>query len=222
MPAASLPTASSAAGLLFLLLLCISQAAPAHAQQLPGTGETTPDSLIERLGLPEGHSPRGALRRAALVPGWGQYYNRQYWKIPFALGGMAAALYGVFYSWDRYFLYRNAWRYRRINGNFVSLDEEYNGEHGGEKYEAAYNEVIDQLSSYQPGEALPTAVKNARVRFHRWAEFSILGSGLFYILQIADAFVSAHLLGFELDEELSMQVMPHRQGGLTTTLQFSF
>ena len=203
--------ASLAAGAFLLLALPAPTAA-----QLPGSGEATPDSVARRLGLPEGHSPRGALRRAAMVPGWGQYYNRQYWKVPVVVAGLGGAVFSVIYHWDRYLLYRNAWRFRRVNGQMQNAAE-YEGPYGGPAYENAYNELLGRLG--QP--SLPASVKAQRSEFRRWRDISILGTGLVYILQVADAYVGAHLLGFELDEDLSLRVAPRPRGGLAATLRLS-
>ncbi len=35
-------------------------------------------------------SPWGAVLRSAVLPGWGQFYNESYWKIPVIWGGTAA------------------------------------------------------------------------------------------------------------------------------------
>lgn len=202
--------------------------APARAQaQLPGSGEATPDSLVERLGLPDNHSPAGALRRALIAPGWGQYYNRQYWKIPVVVAGLGSVIYGLVYSWDQYFLYRNAWRYRRAGGDFVPPGQQYDGDFGGETYEEAYATLINQLpprpngQPYRIGDELPTGVRNERAKFRKWSEFAIVGTGVFWLFQVADAYVSAHLLGFELGEEVSMNVVPRREG-LAARLRVSF
>lgn len=40
-------------------------------------------------------SPMGAFWRSALVPGWGQLYNEQYWKAPIAFGAAAYFTYSV-------------------------------------------------------------------------------------------------------------------------------
>jgi hypothetical protein len=189
-------------GGLALLLAAAWGPPPAQAQFFPGSDVATPDSVAERLGLPEGHAPKGALRRALTAPGWGQYYNRQYWKIPLVAAGLGGVVYALLYNWDRYFLYRDAYRYRRQrSGTFVppSQKDEYDGEFGGEKYRAAYRTVVRQ-AGLNPGAALTVqGVRDARERFRRWAEMSILGVGVFWLLQVADAYVSAHLLGFELN-----------------------
>ena len=35
------------------------------------------------------HIPSTATKRSALIPGWGQAYNKQYWKIPLVYGIIA-------------------------------------------------------------------------------------------------------------------------------------
>src|ERR1035437_9266460 len=42
------------------------------------------------------HNPRIATRRSALIPGWGQAYNREYWKIPIVYGALAFPTYTFF------------------------------------------------------------------------------------------------------------------------------
>src|SRR5215510_5721967 len=35
------------------------------------------------------HIPAKATRRSAIIPGWGQAYNKEYWKIPIVYGALA-------------------------------------------------------------------------------------------------------------------------------------
>lgn len=51
------------------------------------------------------HSPIIAAYRSALVPGWGQMYNRKYWKIPIVYTALAAGGYYVQYSYERHNYY---------------------------------------------------------------------------------------------------------------------
>ena len=34
------------------------------------------------------YAPKVAARRSALIPGWGQAYNKKYWKIPIVYGAL--------------------------------------------------------------------------------------------------------------------------------------
>jgi hypothetical protein len=51
-------------------------------------------------------SPWGAVLRSALLPGLGQYYNRDYWKIPVILGLMGYLGYEVYNNHQKYSDYR--------------------------------------------------------------------------------------------------------------------
>ena len=49
------------------------------------------------------HSPRTAALRSALVPGWGQIYNKKYWKLPIVYGalGISGAIFNYNLKWYR-------------------------------------------------------------------------------------------------------------------------
>ena len=39
--------------------------------------------------------PMGAVWRSAVIPGWGQFYNESYWKVPIVLGISGFLVYGM-------------------------------------------------------------------------------------------------------------------------------
>src|SRR3954451_6598789 len=55
------------------------------------------DSLIEK----KQHDPSKATIRSAIIPGWGQAYNHEYWKIPIVYGALAIP--------TSLFIYNNKW-----------------------------------------------------------------------------------------------------------------
>ena len=52
-------------------------------------------------------SPWGAVLRSAIVPGWGQFYNESYWKIPIIWGVLGSFVYGWIYYDDLYVDFRD-------------------------------------------------------------------------------------------------------------------
>src|SRR5678815_4305319 len=49
------------------------------------------DSIIKAT-----HSPRKAAIRSAIIPGWGQVYNKKYWKVPIVWGALGVTGYIFF------------------------------------------------------------------------------------------------------------------------------
>ena len=52
-------------------------------------------------------SPWGAVGRSAILPGWGQYYNESYWKIPLVWGVLGWFTYLYIENNDLYNEYRD-------------------------------------------------------------------------------------------------------------------
>jgi len=175
-----------------------------------GSGAAThaqPDSvraeILKEKGLSPDHSPRGALWRSLAVPGWGQLYNRQYYKLPFVYAGFAALGYRAYLAHQEYLLFKRA----HLFGRGPALVEE--GEPNPyQQYEAQFNEVVDRLG----GERL-AAMRDQRDRLRRQRNLSFVGTGLFYALTVLDAYVSAHLLTFDVGDGLTLRVRPRGRLG---------
>lgn len=148
--------------------------------------------------------PSKAAFYSAILPGLGQAYNKKYWKIPIVWGAIGTGIY--FYSRNdkQYDRYRDAYK-RRLAG---FKDDEF----------------------YGPGETplvSDDGLIRAQEQFRRNKEISLLVTIGLYALNIIDANVDAHLLQFNVDENLSLS--PHYQynqmenaGDLGLTLNFKF
>ncbi|MDR1197424.1 MAG: DUF5683 domain-containing protein [Prevotellaceae bacterium] len=130
-------------------------------------------------------TPQRATLYSALLPGLGQAYNGDYWKIPIIYGGLGFCVYWIDQCDSQYQRYRTAYnkKYAVETGTGVDLDE------FGGRYSS-------------------TTLKNARDMARRNRDLTILVTGLVYILNIVDANVFAHLSYFDINDELSLQCEP--------------
>ncbi len=152
----------------------------------------------------QNHSPNGALFRAAAIPGWGQIYNRQYIKLPFVYGAMAGLILAVIRLNDDYQLYRNAFQYKAFQELVESGSLESNPR---QSFMSSYEQLVDQFGPISSG-----PIRNRRDNLRRNRDLSIVGIGLVYGLSILDAFVSAHLMDFNVDDHLSLRMTPEIPG----------
>jgi hypothetical protein len=153
---------------------------------------------LQDRGLPPTHTPRRALIRGAIAPGWGQVYNRQYLKLPFVYAGLAGLGYAIYRNSSRYRLYQRAHLYR--------LEQEQTPDEPNPfaQYESQYNEIVADVG----GDIQARQIRSQRDRYRRWRDLSIVGTGLFYVLTLVDAYVSAHLLTFDVGDALALRVRP--------------
>jgi hypothetical protein len=185
--------------LLGLLLVGGMSASVTYAQP-----DSTRAALLEEKGFPPDHSPRGALWRALAAPGWGQFYNRQYFKMPFVYAGLAGGGFAIFELNRRYNLFRKA--------NLFKIGQNRAAEEGGEnpyqQFEDEFNQAVERLGGEeQVGNVSGRQLRDLRDNNRRWRDLSLLGAGLFYILTVVDAYVSAHLLTFDVGE-VAVDVRP--------------
>lgn len=135
------------------------------------------------------YDPRKAMLYSAVLPGMGQTYNKKYWKLPIVYGGFAVLIYVVDAYQDQYLTYRQDLFY-------VVNEEPPNG-----LGTTGYTE--DQLR---------TLVDRSR----RERDYFLILSGMWYILQLVDAHVDAHLKEFEVNPRMQVRLEPMMENTILT------
>lgn len=130
-------------------------------------------------------APSKAAFYSAVLPGLGQAYNKKYWKIPIVYAALGTGVYFYKMNDNRYNRYRDAYK-RRLAGY---QDDEFYGDIPGQP------RIEDD------------ALIRAQKILKKNKEISILVTLGLYALNIIDANVDAHLIQFNVDENLTLQ--PH-------------
>ena len=75
--------------------------------------DTSGKNLLELdTAVRKKHNPKVATLRSAVLPGWGQAYNKKYWKIPIIYGALGVTTGVFFYNLKTYKQARQAVIYR--------------------------------------------------------------------------------------------------------------
>lgn len=140
------------------------------------------DTIIKKK-----HDPAKATRRSAIIPGWGQAYNKQYWKIPivYAALGITAGT----------FVYNNKWYQRTREAYEIVINEDT----------ANYDKIDPKLQGLID---YPQSLQFYRNDFRRNRDMSVLFFLLAWGLNVVDATVFGHLKDFDVSDDLSMRVNP--------------
>lgn len=129
------------------------------------------------------HSPTKAMWMSAVLPGLGQVYNKQAWKIPIIYAGAAGVTYFAITNYQGREKFKKEY-INRQNGNTEDLLERY----------ANYPDA-NIYSLYQS--------------YNRSFQLSLIVGGLFYALNILDAYVYGHLFDFEITDDISLHLRPN-------------
>ncbi|OEK07321.1 hypothetical protein A8C32_17945 [Flavivirga aquatica] len=164
------------------------------------------DSIVEARDPINPLSPAKAAFYSAILPGLGQAYNKKYWKIPLVYGAIGTGIYFYIRNNKEYNRYRDAYK-SRLAG-FTNDEFYFNPQGEGPRL---------SLESLERGQKV----------FRKNKDISLLVTIGIYALNIIDANVDAHLLQFNVDENLSFA--PHYQfnefdasSNLGLTLNFNF
>lgn len=133
-------------------------------------------------------SGKAALRSAA-VPGWGQAYNRKYWKMPIVYGALAVPVATFSYNLQWYRKCREAYNIRYYNDtSVVTPDLPTDG----------IDPQLKPLSTSQ--------LRLYRNEFRKNVDFSVLAFLAIWGLNVVDAAVDGHLRSFNVSEDLSLKL----------------
>lgn len=126
-------------------------------------------------------NPKRAALFSLIIPGAGQLYNKRWWKAPLVYGALAGMALVVDYNQSRYRRLRNALDLARR----------------GETHEFTGTR-LDNIST----------LRTLRDSYDKNTQMAYFGMVLVYTLQAMEAFVDAHLKGFDIDDDLSLQLKP--------------
>ncbi|MEO6901838.1 MAG: DUF5683 domain-containing protein [Bacteroidia bacterium] len=129
------------------------------------------------------HSPHKAAILSTVLPGLGQAYNKKYWKIPVIYAGLGALGYSINVNHKNYIKFRTAYRIR-MDKDSITHDQ----------FEGIYN---------------PDQLKDWITYYHRYRDLSVIGVALLYVVNIVDASVDAHLMSFDVSDDLSLNIQPN-------------
>jgi len=168
----------------------------AFAQQKSFTNNA--DSAGSEHAMPDGniyhpdslHRPHTAVLRSLFIPGWGQLYNRQWWKIPIIYAGLGLLADAVAYN-NRYYHQFLALSYYRYFSRTPK---------SGDKY---YTQA-QQFAGYTPQQ-----LYDIKDNFRRDRDLSIMGFFGAWGVQVIDAYIDAKFKhSYSMDSNLSFKVEP--------------
>ena len=133
------------------------------------------------------YNPRIATYRSAILPGWGQYTNKKYWKIPIVYAALGIT---------GYIFFHNVKQYNEAKKAFINASDG------------------DTSNNYQIPEPYytvrfePERIRTFRNQVRQNVDYSVLFFIAFWGLNVADATVDAHLKTFDVGDDLSLQIKP--------------
>lgn len=128
------------------------------------------------------HSPKRATIYSAILPGMGQVYNKQAWKIPiiYALG--ATTTYIAINNYQNSIKFKNEY-FNRLDGKT--------------------SELLPDYSTYSD-----ESILSLHEAYNKNFQLSVMITGAVYLLNIVDAMVYGHLFDFEINEDLGASIRP--------------
>jgi len=139
---------------------------------------------IKRFFKEDYPSPRKAVVLTAILPGLGQIYNKKHWyiKLPLIYGAFGGLIYSIDFNRTEYLFLKN-------------------------EHKAMVDGLTCTTSIFE-GRVTADVLKSARDRHDKWLQMSYIGIGLAYVLTAAEAYSTAHLLSFDVGDDLSLQLKP--------------
>jgi hypothetical protein len=150
----------------------------------PAPDQVAYDSLKGKV-KPFQPNPKKSALYSAILPGAGQLYNRQYWKIPVVYAGVAVATY---------FIIDNSRQYQRFRKGYIARINNAN--------------VQDEFTRLGSESDVKSYVQANQTLYRKYLDMTILFTGLGYTLQVLDALTFAHLKNFDVSQNISMRMQP--------------
>jgi Family of unknown function (DUF5683) len=149
---------------------------------------TSPKKILKKDTLKTADiypNPRKAALYALIIPGGGQVYNKDFWKVPLVYG----AYYGL------YVVYKfNNTQYNTLRDCLIAR--------------RTLPKPTDPCENSRLNTIDERSLIAYRDQYNKTRQQSILGLVLVHILSATEAYVDAHLKNFDIDDNLSIQLTP--------------
>jgi len=155
--------------------------------------ETISDTILVKK--PQAiHSPRKATIYSAVLPGLGQIYNRKYWKVPIVYGGFAALGYFINYNNGEYVKFRQAY------SDIIDTDPNTN----------SFVILFTNPRNLEPDRIAQSTeiLRKTKDYWRRNRDLVVIGTAVFYAVNIIDASVDAHFFNFDISDDLTINWVP--------------
>ncbi|MBZ4190095.1 DUF5683 domain-containing protein [Niabella beijingensis] len=166
---------------------------------------------------PRYRNPGKAALRSAILPGWGQVYNKKIWKVPivYAALGVTGGLFIDNLKWYKRFRYAFTVAYNISQGK-----DSLTGPN--------YAKVYDQLKRpfFEGPNGLNTeGLRSNRDQIRQDVDYAFVFFLIAWGLNVVDATVDAHLSTFDVSPKLSFKIQPGysemaNTSGLSFVLRF--
>lgn len=154
-------------------------------------------------------SPTTALY-LSIVPGLGQYYVESYWKAPLFFGGAVTLTSLMIHFNDSFISDRD--ELERLVNPYTNGYERVDISRSNEKHIS--------LTNYEFDNSQFTFLRNRR-EFNRDNRDRMgFFLGILYLVTAVDAYVGANLYNFNVDDNLTYNIIPNPQNGVTLTLSY--
>ena len=154
--------------------------------------------------------PAKSTIRSAILPGWGQIYNHEYWKAPIVWGALAIPTATFFFNNSEYKKARFA--YNAIYAAFIIPV----GQPGYSATDTA--KMASDYKNYLYSQGQPVSsnivqsvlggIQKSRNYYRSNRDYSVLWFFILWGLQVVDATVFGHLKQFDVSPDLSMNIKP--------------
>ncbi len=144
------------------------------------------------------HSPKSALYKSAIIPGWGQVYNKQKIKVPVIYAGLVGLGGFAVYLNSRHSLYDQAYLFKVFDGQDEGVSYP--------DFESDYNEIA------QGRNISAETLRLQRNSHRRNRDLTFLGIAAVYSLNLLDAYVNAHLVDFDVSDDIGLNTFLSSKG----------
>ncbi|MBK7690151.1 MAG: hypothetical protein IPJ31_03195 [Bacteroidetes bacterium] len=149
-------------------------------QEIKSSTAPFPDSIF-RFNVKKPIAKRAGMF-SAILPGLGQVYNKQYWKLGVVVAASGVVTGFMIFNTKKYNLYQQAYLGRIDNDPTTT----------------------DTFVNYQTSD-----IDLLRKTYRKYVEYTVIAGTVCYLINILDAFTSAHLKSFDMSKNISMRATPY-------------